>query len=250
MKTRRAAFTLLELLVVIAIVSVLSALLYTALGSSSKKGKAATSMNNLKQWGVAFKSSLADHDGRMPFDGQTGAGLDLADTNAWYIRLPPYIQEKPLNHPDWIIKPARPGDKSVWINPVVPEDEGNKYISPPAKFLFCYGMNYSLASKEDKTQPFSRIENQGGTVLMAEKSDEFPNLNPEHVRAYFGSGDPKLDKESSAHFLFCDGHVELKKRVDFDANYMKIDPDNPSPIDNTKLNLHFTFVPYVGAVPE
>lgn len=246
MKTRRA-FTLLELLVVIAIIAVLSALLYTALGSSRMKGKQATSLNNMKQWGVALKSSLADNDGRLPFDGQGGGGIELMDESSWFNRLPPYVGEKPLMHESYTTKPPRPGDKSIWINPAVPAEEGEKYIQPPKKFLFCYAMNYWLSNSTDKTQPFARIERPAATVFMAEKNDDFANVNPEYIRAWFGPGDPLKDKENAAHFLFCDGHVELRKRIDFDPNMMKIDSENPSPINAQKLNINFTFVPYTGA---
>jgi prepilin-type N-terminal cleavage/methylation domain-containing protein/prepilin-type processing-associated H-X9-DG protein len=246
MKSRRA-FTLLELLVVIAIIAILSALLYTALGSSRKKSQAATSMNNLRQWGSAFKSSLADNDGRMPFDGQVSGGIALDEPSSWFNRLPPYLNEKPLNDPERSEKPPRPGEKSVWINPAVPPEEGNKYIQPPQKFLFCYAMNYFLSTSTDKTQPAARIERLSATVLMAEKNDEFANCNPEHIHAWFGSGDPLKDKDNAAHFLFCDGHVDLIKRSKFDPNFMSIDSENTSPIDTVKLNPHFTFVPYVGA---
>ena len=249
MKNRRG-FTLLELLVVITIIAILATLLYTVLSGASKKGKAAASLNNLKSWGVAFQSSLSDNDQRLPFDGQGGAGIALSDPTSWFNRLPPYLKEKPLSDPYYIDKPPKPGDKSIWINPAVPPDGskfGSPFIQPPSKFLFCYAMNYFLATGTDKTQPFSRIERPGATVLMAEKNDEFANCNPEHIHAYFGPGDPTTGKENAAHFLFCDGHVELRKRVDFDPNYMTISADNPSPSNNTTLNTHFTFVPYVGA---
>src|SRR5262245_31746906 len=107
-KIRRRAFTLLELLVVIAIIALLSALLYTAIGSSSKKAKAAASLNNLKQWGGALKLSLADNDGRMPFDGMNSSGLAIEDPDAWFNRLPPYFKEKPLSDPYYQSKPPRP----------------------------------------------------------------------------------------------------------------------------------------------
>jgi prepilin-type N-terminal cleavage/methylation domain-containing protein/prepilin-type processing-associated H-X9-DG protein len=250
MKNRRA-FTLLELLVVITIIAVLSALLYTALANSRKKGHQATSLNNLRQWGGAFKDSLADHDGCMPFDGQSGAGLALQDLDAWYNRLPPYLKEKPLNHPDYAANPPKVGQRSVWINPGVPPEEGNKFVQPPTKFLFCYAMNYYLATETDRTQKFARVENPQAVVLMAEKSDDLAHCDPKDIKAFFeGTGDPLKDKENGAHFLFCDGRVELIKRAKFDATLMSIDAQNTSPTDNVDINKHFTFIPYPGAEPN
>lgn len=250
MKNRRA-FTLLELLVVISIIAVLSALLYTALANSRKKGFQTTSLNNLRQWGGAFKDSLADHDGCMPFDGQSGAGISLQDTEAWYNRLPLYLKEKPLNHQDYVTTPPKVGTKSIWINPGVPPEEGNRYVQPPTKFLFCYAMNYYLSSAAERTQKFARVENPQAVVLMAEKADDLSHFEPSTIKAFFeGTGDPLKDKENGAHFLFCDGRVELIKRAKFDPAYASFDAQNSSPTDLENINKHFTFIPYPGAEPN
>lgn len=246
MKTRRA-FTLIELLVVIAIIAILATLLFPVFGKSSMKGKAAVSMSNLKAWGVALNASLADFDNRMPFDGQGSGSPDMKNVDSWFNRLPPYLKEKPLNDTSYVAKPPRPGDKSIWINPAVPKSEGETYIHPPEKFLFCYAMNYFLSTSTDMTQPLNRVERPAATVFMAEKADDIANCNPKFIRAWFGDGDPATNKDNSAHFLFCDGHVELRKRTDFDPTMMPDTTDNPNSINNTKLNQHFTFVPYVGA---
>lgn len=247
-KQPHRAFTLLELVVVIAIISILAAFLFPLYASARQRANQSISLNNLKQWGVALNRSLSDNNGMMPSDGQGSTSIKLDDLNAWFNRLPPYIDEKPLSDPYYITNPPKPGVRSVWVNPAVPKDDGMKYVKPPQQFLFCYSMNYFLSNSKEPMQPITRIELPSATVFMAEKNDEFANCNPKYIKAYFGSGDPSYDKNNAAHFLFCDGHVDLIKRANFDPNFITKDSEeDPNPINTKFLNKSFTFVPYVGA---
>jgi prepilin-type N-terminal cleavage/methylation domain-containing protein/prepilin-type processing-associated H-X9-DG protein len=258
MKTHRA-FTLIELLVVIAIIAILAAILFPVFGKSAMKGKETQSMNNLKQWASALNSELADNDNRMPFDGD-GSGGDAAmdDPESWFNMLPVYFHDKPLNFVDNVNKPPRPGDKSVWVNPAVPKTPYNNLIQPPQKFLFSYAMNTYLsstagdkqgssASISNKRMKMNAVENLAATVFMAEKADNKSSLEPSEILAFFGDGDPTTDQNNQAHFLFCDGHVELRKRSNFDPNVMKDTADDPGPTSTTNLSRNFTYVPFLGA---
>jgi prepilin-type N-terminal cleavage/methylation domain-containing protein/prepilin-type processing-associated H-X9-DG protein len=247
---RTKGFTLIELLVVIAIIAILASLLFTALSGSRQKSNQAASLNNLKQWGTALNSSLREFNGEFPSRGAEGETLKLDDQNAWFNRLPRYMNERPLSHPEYTEKPPRPLERSIWINPAVPKEDGDRLIAPPAQFLFCYGMNEYLSTKQEPNQPFSRIERPSATVFMAEKADEKPILEPLAIKAYFGPGNPVTELKNSAHFLFCDGHVTLMQRSEFDPEKMKTDKDSPSPTDNANLNRHFTYIPYIGATNE
>ena len=181
-------FTLIELLVVIAIIAILTSLLFTALSGSRQKSNQATSLNNLKQWGSALNRSLGENNGEFPTTGRTGGVMKLDDSNAWFNRLPRYMDEKPLSHQDYLEKPPRPGDRSIWINPAVGKAEGNKYISPPARFLFCYAMNpylgHTNVNEEEKTseavtERMNRVESPMATVFMSEKGDDLPDADPQ-----------------------------------------------------------------------
>jgi prepilin-type N-terminal cleavage/methylation domain-containing protein/prepilin-type processing-associated H-X9-DG protein len=244
------AFTLIELLVVIAIIAILASLLFTALSGSRQKSNQAASLNNLKQWGTALNSAMREHNGEMPSEGTVGGVLRLDDTDAWFNRLPRYMNERPLNHPDLREKPPRPGDRSIWINPAVPKEEGDRYVQPPVQFLFCYGMNEFLGTVLEPMQPITRIERPAATVFMAEKADQNPICRSTEIKSYFGPGDPQRDPKNGAHFLFCDGHVELRLRADFDPEIIKGDAQNPGPVDNVNLNRYFTYIPYPGATAD
>jgi prepilin-type N-terminal cleavage/methylation domain-containing protein/prepilin-type processing-associated H-X9-DG protein len=248
--TRRNAFTLIELLVVISIIAILTTLIFTALMSSRQRANQSTSSNNLKQWGAALQRALMESHNELPSTGQKGDTIDLEDTTAWFNRLPPYLNEKPLMHADYKVKPPRPGDHSIWINPAVPKEDGTTYIKPPAKFLFCYAMNYFLDNAAEPNQSVSRIENPIATVFMSENGDDHSAADPTLIKAYFGPGDPLKEVKNGAQFLFFDGHVEVRLRSQFDPAFMKYSIDDPSPIDTKNLNRHFTFVPYVDATAE
>ena len=237
---RSAGFTLIELLVVIAIIAILMAIMVPVVGSIRARANQVTSINNLKQWGAALGASLAEFDAAMPSDGLKKDALDFADEDAWFNRLPKYIGEQPLGvRPDPTapaVKPVRVGDKSVWINPAMP----NSAAPAAGGFYFCYAMNDYLSTDMDRTLKITRVERTSATVFMSEGADNLPAVTAEKIKAYFGGGHPLTAPDNEANFLFCDGHVAtLKRRVFGDPLAVR---KTESEIDPT-----FTFIPFPNA---
>ena len=247
MKTTRNGFTLVELLVVITIVGVLAALVAAGLSKAKMRGYQTASVNNLRQWGIALTASLSDYDNHLPSTGTTGDAVDIMDQDAWFNRLPGYMQEVPLSNPLAISLTPKYGQKSVWVNPAIPYDEFVRYSNPPVNRLFSYAMNGWLSTTAEPTMSKLRIESMTSTVFMGEQGDDKSELRPESLRAYIGPGDVVSSRENAAHFLFCDGRVELIKRETFDPRFVA---SGHSPIDTALLNPGFSYVPVVGAVAE
>ena len=75
---------------------------------------------------------------------------------------------------------------------------------------------------------------------MADKNDDVADCHPNYIKAYHGTGDITTNANNSALFLFCDGHVALVARKDFDPEFgSQSMQDNP-------LDPNFTFAPYTG----
>jgi prepilin-type N-terminal cleavage/methylation domain-containing protein/prepilin-type processing-associated H-X9-DG protein len=239
-RSRLEAFTLLELLVVISIIAVLAGLGLKIAADSRKKAHRATSVSNLRQWWSALAASLADSDGHLPADGGSTGAADLQNPDAWFNRLPRYMNERALRDATTKELAPRPGVKSVWINPAVPTAQGSKFVNPPSSFLFCYAMNDYLSSANEATIKLTRVEHQTATVFMGENGNDQPVLRPDSLKAYFGGGNVDSDPNNEANFLFCDGHVAPVKRSEF---------SRPTAIDDRELDRSFTFIPFVGATP-
>jgi prepilin-type processing-associated H-X9-DG protein len=234
-----AAFTLIELLVTIAILIIVAAMVFSGVGTMQRKAWQTASMSNLRQWGSALTASVADHNGEMPWEGQP---VDLASTTradaAWYNRLPRYIGLESLRELKTKNKLPRAGQNSVWVNPAVPKSDNAKYADKGIPEFF-YAMNFNLSTSSSETNDgfttnINEVVRTSALVFMGEKADEFANMNPAFVNAYFGSQDKKYgpepwktDPHAAANFLFCDGHVDLVERVKFNGSAAFAHPPDP-----------------------
>jgi len=97
---KRKAFTLIELLVVIAIIALLMGILMPALQRVKKQAQTIVCRNNMKNYGIAGRMYLDDHDGSFPYsfswlykDGGTGC--------RWHDKSKNLNQNPDLAGPMW-----------------------------------------------------------------------------------------------------------------------------------------------------
>jgi prepilin-type N-terminal cleavage/methylation domain-containing protein len=144
----RGAFTLVELLVVIGIIAVLIGILLPTLGRAREAANQTQCASNLRQWGVAMQSYVAQNKGVVPVSGEpmfgkfttTSGKFEVAfgvqadgdtsdkpvgfwsDSSMWFNALPPQVgqktyNEQQLDHLSGQSKLAREGQNTLFTCP-------------------------------------------------------------------------------------------------------------------------------------
>jgi len=124
-----AAFTLIELLVVIAILAILASMLLPALSRSQDKARAAQCINNLRQWGLAFRLYGDDHNDFLPRRGQGVKPLSQIDRpEDWFNALPPYFNQQPYLQFFTANQKLKPHCNSVFVCPTATDPGSNHFL--------------------------------------------------------------------------------------------------------------------------
>jgi prepilin-type processing-associated H-X9-DG protein len=201
MRLGRAAFTLIETLTVAAVSSTLALLLLASLQHARKSADQTTCVSNLRQWGMALGMYTSDHDSVIPGRGQGVQPVELVDRpDDWFNALPPYFSVPSYSEQVAMGKPARQGDKSVFVCPTAVNT--GKY-----PHFLCYGMNMNL-SYTQRSRPHRLVElpNLSQLAFMADGpsgwSSTIPSSQPYSVQARH---------QGKANVVFADGHVQTFK---------------------------------------
>jgi type II secretory pathway pseudopilin PulG len=199
-----AASTLVELLVVIAMIAILASLLLPALSRARDKARSTQCVNNLRQWGLAFRQYADDHTDFLPRRGQGVQPLSQIDRpEDWFNALPPFFNSQPYQQLFALNEKFKPGSSSTFVCPVA-TDPGSNHFLP-------YGMNMNLCpwilAQQTK---FAAVVSPAQVVAMADApgpyASTFPATKPYSV----------LGRHSArVNILFLTGQVTL-----FRADYV------------------------------
>jgi prepilin-type N-terminal cleavage/methylation domain-containing protein len=173
----RRAFTLIELLAVIAVITLLAALLLPTLADSKEKARSIQCLNNLHQWGLAYRMYADDNNDFLPRRGQGVQVLFQIDRSEdWFNALPPYFGTRPFQQLTTSSNKPIAHSQSVFICPTA-KDPGANYFLP-------YAMNMNLSPWNlPQATKFGDVVRPSCVVAMADAPGPYASTFPS-ARAY------------------------------------------------------------------
>jgi prepilin-type N-terminal cleavage/methylation domain-containing protein/prepilin-type processing-associated H-X9-DG protein len=194
---RRGGFTLIELLVVIAIIAVLAAVLLSVLAQARERARSTQCLDNLRQWGAAFRMYADDNNDYLPRRGQGVQTLvEIDRPTDWFNALPPYFGLSSFQM--MISNNTAPAahTQSVFVCPTADNPGGTYFLS--------YGMNMNLCPWNLTTPTkYQQVSQPVYVVALGDTpgaySSTYPSIQPYSIVARHAG---------QVNLLFLDGEVK------------------------------------------
>ncbi len=214
---RPAAFTLIELLVVIAIIAILAALIMVSVGKVKEKSITTKCGARLRSISQAIQAYAADNQTLLPSSGlgtdSSGRPPPSVAAARWPIKLSPYMGGIKFGDPGFQAAPLY--DSGLYKCPLYDNVTGAAGV---------YGLNEFLADefapvRQISIQKLAQFPMMGeaappGGLVMRVSNGPHPDARKYGWSGSTANGGPAPNHNGSSHFLFADGHVELRAICD------------------------------------